>query len=151
MVDPRLYILMRTDMPSLNPGKAMAQAAHAGNMLSEHFRRLTPGDTAQEQLFAKWLGDRGFGTTIVLCKNRWSDLGRNFDPGDPTTREDLIGLIDQASSIGNVVSGIVHDPTYPVSDGAVTHLVPVDVCAWVFGDANDPRLRAVLDQYQLHP
>ena len=26
-----LYILMRTDMDSLNPGKAMAQASHASN------------------------------------------------------------------------------------------------------------------------
>ena len=28
---PVLYILMRTDMDSMNPGKAMAQASHASN------------------------------------------------------------------------------------------------------------------------
>ena len=31
---PYLYILMRTDLPSLNPGKAMAQAAHAANKMT---------------------------------------------------------------------------------------------------------------------
>ena len=28
---PLLYILMRNDMDSMNPGKAMAQASHASN------------------------------------------------------------------------------------------------------------------------
>ena len=30
-VFPVLYILMRNDMKSMNPGKAMAQASHASN------------------------------------------------------------------------------------------------------------------------
>src|ERR1700680_2592834 len=28
-----VYLLMRNDLPSLNPGKAMAQAYHAGNQI----------------------------------------------------------------------------------------------------------------------
>ena len=33
---PVLYILMRTDMNSMNPGKAMAQASHASNAFITH-------------------------------------------------------------------------------------------------------------------
>ena len=35
--EPVLYILMRSDMVSLNPGKAMAQAAHAANCFTSNY------------------------------------------------------------------------------------------------------------------
>ena len=35
---PVLYILMRTDMDSMNPGKAMAQASHASNQFVAEYQ-----------------------------------------------------------------------------------------------------------------
>ena len=53
----RLYILMRTDLPSMNAGRAMAQAAHAANQFIKEY-----GNNKEVQ---KWQKDaNGFGTTI---------------------------------------------------------------------------------------
>lgn len=55
----KLYILMRDDLPSLNAGKAMAQAAHAANSLTAEWGHL--------DVVKKWTNrDNPFGTTIVL-------------------------------------------------------------------------------------
>lgn len=66
--DYALYILMRTDMDSMNPGKACAQAAHAANAFVDfmHFSGLTTATT--EKLCNEWREQTGlgFGTTIVL-------------------------------------------------------------------------------------
>ena len=55
-----LYILMRTDMDSMNPGKAMAQASHASNAFVFRF--------GKENLVKQWQGEtqQGFGTVLVL-------------------------------------------------------------------------------------
>ena len=60
-----LYILMRNDMDSLNPGKGMAQAAHASN----HFMFWNSDDME----FKKWCSYRAFGVTIVLSVNIFGD------------------------------------------------------------------------------
>ena len=57
--DHRLYILMRNDLPSLNPGKAMAQAAHAANALTAEW-----GDTYLVKAYSNM--KHPFGTCIVL-------------------------------------------------------------------------------------
>ena len=44
-----LYILMRTDMDSMNPGKAMAQASHASNTFVFRF--------GKENLVKQWQGE----------------------------------------------------------------------------------------------
>jgi len=33
-----------------------------------------------------------------------------------------------------ITGGIVTDPSYPISDGSVTHLVEFSTCGWLFGD-----------------
>ena len=52
-----------------------------------------------------------------------------------------------------VTGGTVVDPTYPISDGSVTHLVPFATCGWLFGDVNT--LKALLNThrhgYSFHP
>lgn len=136
-----LYILMRTDMASMNPGKAVAQGAHAANMFGEIMagRRNTllqmPGD---EQIddndaavqFIQWQGERMFGTTITL--------GVNY--------EQLLEKVKQSLGAG-FVAGICHDPTYPLRDGDYTHLIPVDTCGYVFGSKED--LSAILGDLEL--
>jgi peptidyl-tRNA hydrolase len=91
-IEYKFYILMRNDLPSLNPGKAMAQAAHAANLLD-----------------AQWGLNRGvvdwkhqcqdsFGTTIVLAVDK----------------DTLIYRIRRAQMRdGTVPFGCVYDPTYP--------------------------------------
>ena len=65
---PVLYILMRTDMDSMNPGKAMAQASHASNAFVSN---AEPGYNIDEELFNAWQGSttQGFGTVLVLGVN----------------------------------------------------------------------------------
>jgi len=53
----RLYILIRNDLPSLNPGKAVAQASHAVSQFMTKFPKESK----------KWCSEAdGFGTTITL-------------------------------------------------------------------------------------
>lgn len=64
MMDDRtiLYLVMRNDLPSLNPGKLAAQAAHCANACVAQARKkrdpLLKGWEAQSK--------QNFGTTIVL-------------------------------------------------------------------------------------
>ncbi len=45
--------------------------------------------------------------------------------------------------------GVVHDPTYPLADGDVTHLIPLDTCGWAFGPPDI--LAPVIGELDLHP
>jgi len=117
-----LYILMRNDLESLNPGKACAQAAHAANQ----FRHFVETNKTMLARTKEWEGesDCGFGTTIVLSMS----LGKiNQIFGDITKIE-----CDNGAS--SVFCGKVLDETYPVPDGKVIHLLPVETCAFIFGD-----------------
>lgn len=115
-----LYILMRTDMDSMNAGKGMAQANHAYGALKHHLRK----DPTPEMLdmFHQWQKqtDQDFGTTITLGGSE----------------HQIIRALDFAQGYlkGCVVAGWVIDPSYPISDGSVTHLMSMRTCAYVFGD-----------------
>lgn len=118
--DVCLYVLMRTELQSMNPGKACAQAAHAANQCVFEARELAGNATAI--LLAKWEGQsgRGFGTTITLGVNE-------------TMMRERVAL----AQLAGLHSGIVHDPSYPIRDGEVIHLLPLDTCAFVFGSRAD--------------
>ena len=110
---PCQYILMRTDMKSLLlPGKMAAQVAHAANesVTKARMHGLT-------WLLDSWHEGRSFGTTIV------KNVG---------TISNLRDYIAKANGLG-IFCGIIHDPEYPISDGEMTHLIPVDTCGFVFG------------------
>lgn len=125
MVD-RLYILMRNDLNSLNPGKACAQAAHAANMCVA----TCPSTFAPLLLLWEQETKQGFGTTIVLGVNE----------------AELRETVAAAKDVG-LHAGIVHDPTYPLRDGKVTHYIPLDTCAFIFGDKE--RVESVTDDLYL--
>ncbi len=148
-MNPILYVLMRTDLSSMNPGKAMAQVCHAGNALETHFEtemQITAMSSDTEvQAKAKELStafyawkhqtSQGFGTTIVLGGSM------------AKIKTDIEWL-----QRNNFLAAIVHDPTYPLQDGSVTHLIPLDTCAYVFApDKDDQYLRMILNTYELHP
>lgn len=127
-----LHIIMRNDVESLNPGKAMAQASHAYGALKKHIRFAIK---LQEE-YLSWLEQtpQEFGTTIVKAGN-YGAINRV--------------LAKSERFYPNVLSGWVLDPTYPVRDGAITHLIPLETCAYFFGSRVDlNELTAGLD---LHP
>lgn len=130
MTSPTFYILMRNDLDSMNPGKAIAQATHAASMFENRMKSLVeqtqdplfenlPEREAQKivelvNLYDEWKGDRGFGTTITLSVN--------------------ISQLERVMRYGNSLRDQVLDPTYPIRDGQVTHLIPLVTCAYVFRD-----------------
>jgi hypothetical protein len=117
--EPCLYILMRTDLASMNPGKAVAQGSHATNLFENVMKHGTRSDF-ERALFDHWKGDRGFGTAITLSV-------------DGTLLQQKLLAAVQAGH----VCGVCHDPTYPLRDGSVTHLIPLDTCGYVFGPKDD--------------
>lgn len=79
---------MRNDLPSMNPGRAMAQAAHAANQFIHEY-----GKQAAVKI---WQRDaNGFGTTICLADSK----------------SNIIEIIEAARTKGYCV-GLVYDPTY---------------------------------------
>ena len=121
---------MRTDMDSLNPGKAMAQASHASNAFVYRW--------GKEKAVKEWQGEtqQGFGTVLVLG----------------VTGDELYSVVEKVNEDlrfkEDVYSDIIHDPTYPVQDGEVVHHIPVDTCGYVFG--NTDSLEDLLGEYELH-
>ncbi len=113
-MDSRLYILMRTDLASMNAGKGMAQAAHAANA----FQKAAGDEANGGGTYHEWFNQtpQGFGTTITLAMSGHAEL---YD------------MVSVAKGHG-YLAGLVHDPSYPVRDGAVTHLLPIDTCGYIF-------------------
>ena len=98
-----LYILVRNDLISLNPGKAMAQAAHAANHLTAEWSHMTD---VQNYSGPK----QRFGTTIVLSVDK----------------DTLVHRLKRASMReGTVPFGPVWDTTYPFNTTAeIAALIP---------------------------
>jgi len=114
MSDPVvLYILMRNDMASLNPGKAVAQGSHAANQMVYDLHNTENKEFLE--LLNEWQSSIGFGTCIVLGVTE-------------TQMRKVIGMAKAAE----LHAAITHDPTYPLIDGQTLHLIPVDTCAYIF-------------------
>ena len=131
---PVLYILMRTDLDSMNPGKAMAQASHASNAFVAKVFAMN-GTSHNDNLYHAWNDEtpQGFGTVLVLGVTE-------------SQMRTAVEVADQCEFI----SDIIHDPTYPLRDGEVTHFIPLDTCAYVFGDKDDEILQSILGNFDLH-
>lgn len=144
--EPYLYILMRSDLDSLNPGKMVAQGAHAANQfafemvkvrqsinrLKELEADLDRNELRKLALFNQWETStpQGFGVTITL---------------DVTGT--ILPLVVEAAQRMDLPAGVTHDPSYPIRDGEITHLIPLDTCGYVFGDKDE--LRVLLGQFDL--
>lgn len=124
MTDPedlRLYALVRDDVHSLvnTSGKPSAQAMHAqsASMVRVFMRKTWGDDWAQR--YGEWLDqcDGEFGTVTVL----------------KAPIERIYAVVRSVC----VPCGIIHDPTFPVIDGAVGTSMPLDTCGWVFGSKTD--------------
>jgi peptidyl-tRNA hydrolase len=144
-----LYIIMRTDLDSMNQGKSIAQGSHATSAFHRQMLNLKKaclgggtGDVATSRAmldaYSRWETQtkQGFGTVLVL------------DGGDV---EDIIDLVDDSVQLG-YAAAVVHDPTYPIVDGNVVHRIPLDTCAYVFvpNRITDETARNLLGSYPLH-
>lgn len=147
----RLYILTRTDLPSMNPGKAGAQIGHACNA----FVFENPADMHPAVMEWQNQTEQGFGTTITLgC-----------------TLEQLQDIISDDES---TIKGLLYDPTYPyvVDSKEILDLIYQDIhttepfelengafacarnevtCGYYFGDANDEDFRSRIAHLKLLP
>lgn len=134
MSEPVLYILMRNDLESMNPGKAMAQAAHAADAL----RAGLQGKLKINRLYGVWQGQtsQGFGRTIVLSATEGQITNTVSQSDQPFHRHKLI-------------CEWVHDPSYPIRDGELVHHIPLNTCAYVFGGAHDAK--QLVGHLELHP
>jgi peptidyl-tRNA hydrolase len=148
---PVLYILLRNDIDSMNPGKLAAQASHASNafvynvnkwrdwphsMASGEAEKTTPtGPNISGFLEWQKTTPQGFGTVLTL-EGKMSDIC------------DTVNIF---SSLGYFAE-IIHDPTYPILDGSVVHHIPLDTCAYVFvpNKNTDTCARTLLKNYQLY-
>lgn len=142
-----LYILMRNDLDSMNTGKAIAQGSHASNAFVQHFhaymqevnaKPVNMGEVhANNTAFYEWENstNQGFGTVLVL------EAGIK----DIQSTVDIMKAMDY-------ISGMVHDPTYPLVDGKVVHHIPLDTCAYVFvpNKEQDTIASAILGNFSLH-
>jgi hypothetical protein len=96
---PALYIIVRTDMPSMTIGKAMAHSGHAANaFVFENYINPFINDQPVNYAVTQWISEtkQGFGTQINLKAN-WDDA------------QTTLTAVQSAGLICNYVT----DPTYP--------------------------------------
>lgn len=109
MTLPTLYIIMRRDIQDMNPGKAMAQSAHA----QADFHNLSMNLRGQiETEYRNWCEDRTFGRTLVVY----------------ATLDEIREIVDRS-----YCAGMVTDPTYPWRNYYGELCVSEEItCGWVF-------------------
>lgn len=133
LVEPKLYIIMRQDVPDMNPGKAMAQAAHA-QAAFDKWIHLLPHDAEERGPYAQWLGDRAFGTTIVLHAEKEM-------------------LQERVEQYGVQHPYLVVDPTYPYTNWYGQLFVTSMITCWWFFIGNHS-FQEEIDFYrslEMHP
>lgn len=101
-----LYLLMRTDLQSMNPGKACAQAHHAAAMML---------GSAEDEVVQEWRMQAGlFGTVLTFGVD-----------------EKALYISVRTAHTLNLRAGLVLDPSYPVRDGQFTHKLALMTCGYV--------------------
>lgn len=160
MADIYAYCLVRTDLPSLGAGKAIAHGMHAGNQLTwvEVVEPLQKGKAPRQEVLDWHKMARGFGTTIALGDKNQLDLAT------------VQAVIAAAKKLG-YVADVVVDTSYPylvdyelvkLIDEKVHTLPPVSgppgykVCfreeittAYILGEKE--ALRVLLARFGLYP
>jgi peptidyl-tRNA hydrolase len=137
---PVLYILARSDLVSLNLGKLAAQVSHATSMFHEEMH--ADDKHPAKALFERWTSEaNGFGTCIVLDVATGDQVEQNIVRADVMIKDGLTKF--------QGATGICIDPTYPVRDGGVTHLIELVTCGYIFINKDDASLLQ-LDRLSLY-
>jgi Peptidyl-tRNA hydrolase PTH2 len=117
-----LYVFVRTDMPSMNSGKAQAHSGHAANaFVHENVISKLINKQPLGKLIEDWTNctPQGFGTQINL-QGAWKDV---------------LEALNIAKSQG-LIANMVNDPTYPyvvnsevvgLIDPTVHTMIPADL------------------------
>lgn len=129
-----LYIVMRSDIPDMNPGKLAAQAAHVSSDFEMWVRSLE----AQPDQYGELLGEiacwrtgaNSCGTTICLS----------------ATESEIVNAVT-----GTDFSDYFRDPTYPWKNWYGEHFTTNEVTgAWFFVCNENPNDLAILKKFNLH-
>lgn len=138
-----LYILIRNDLPSMNAGKAMAQASHAS---AQFVNKMID---KEDLSYVQWSNEgKGFGTTIVLegsysdIKNITSDIiiggyekGNIIDETYPFKgQKEIIDLMDKDDIEKHNI--IIVDDTVD-KFGMVSCTRREHTCSWIFFSGNE--------------
>jgi len=150
-----LYVLVRTDLDSMNPGKAMAQVGHAGSAFTYH--NMVSSIIDQDVIDWHKQGN-GFGTKLTLA----------------VTKKQMETVVMIAKNMG-YIADLVLDETYPYivsneiadqinieNDAAPRHPINATHMAlyrneytvgYVFvpNKEEDDIARALLANFKLHP
>jgi hypothetical protein len=155
---PVLYVFVRTDLPSMTPGKAQAHSGHAANaFINQHYiRNLRNGKTIWGPV-TEWIAatPHGFGTQINL-KAPWKEVvevvaticetkvGKGELINDPTYPY----IVD--SEVATFIDSAVHSvPMVDLGDGRMLCHRHELTAAYVFGYKED--LAPYINKYPLHP
>ena len=151
--DLAVYVLVRNDLPSMNPGKAMAQVHHAGVQMMSKYQT----DREVKEYIERGIAQEAdnFNTTLVLS----------------ATLQQIETAIQVATMVG-LVCDAVWDPSYPFfvdpelapfveKDPDVTNLGPSGnkvlfvrpevTCGWILMDRNNLAMRSIVGAMSLHP
>lgn len=114
---PYLFIIMRNDLPSMNPGLLAAQASHVSNAFRFEVtnQMAVPGYEQLSTLVQEWESEteQGFGTAIVKS----------------ASEAELQALPARLATVPPheiVAFGFVHDPTYPTTGVPKAYLPVLD-------------------------
>lgn len=142
---PVLYILMRTDLESMNAGKGMAQACHAANQCVKTIRDCSDFNIKLNDMLTQWeqQSNKGFGTTIVLDGGTENNIQMTVEALQ--NKNSKVKFCDH-----DIIAGMTFDPSYPLKDGNTLHIIPLYTCAFVFSNKNNKNVRFLLDKMSLH-
>lgn len=131
----KLYILVRTDMDSMTPGRIAAQCAHAANQFVWYIPYTERASLKHHyEIWRKQTGN-GYGTTVVL---------------NAGNKEQLQSVKAKLSMSNLYTYGVVIDPEYPIRDGEVTHIIKnVETCAYAFFIGDDLDDDTLLEDLEL--
>lgn len=152
--DLAVYVLVRNDLPSMNPGKAMAQVQHSGVQMMVKYKN----DKLVKEYIENGIeqGADCFNTTLVLS----------------ASLQQIQNAVGIAEKIAGVPCDTVLDPSYPFfvepelaqfveKDPNVTRIGPAGnkelfvrpeiTCGWILLDRNDPVMRSIVGAMPLHP
>jgi len=129
---PTLYLLLRTDLPDMNPGKGIAQGSHATDDFNAWVRSLVNGPDDNSALLSeveRWKEDRNFGTVLVL--------------------EATLAEMEEVVRT-NEFAGLTVDPTYPWRNHyGVLFLTKETTAGWCFM-CNETKPSEALSSLRLH-
>lgn len=155
-MNPVLYLIMRNDIPSMNPGKLAAQAAHVANAFEYEFNKSGPAKKYLGKLYKEWKNQtkQGFGTTITLAGG-WVDIARNqygyreghftggvYDPTYPCLIPIEVARDLQSHGLGKLVH---------IGENNAVYLRHELVGGYVFGNKDHPGVIGAVGELELYP